>query len=85
MAKNQLFDDIIAKINKTIPSSVKEFGEDVEKNVRHLMQASFAKFDVVTRKEFDAQAKVLQRTRQKVEALTKKLTELEAKLKKPKA
>jgi len=44
--------------------------------VRALQQ--FAQLDLVTREEFDTQAQVLARTRAKLEALEKRLAELEA-------
>ena len=41
------------------------------------MQAALARLDLVTREEFDAQAAVLLRTRQKLEALEQVLARLE--------
>lgn len=41
------------------------------------LQAALARLDLVTREEFDAQTAVLQRTRQKLEALEQELTRLE--------
>jgi hypothetical protein len=41
------------------------------------MQAGFQKLDLVSREEFDVQAAVLARTREKLEALEKRLEELE--------
>ncbi len=41
------------------------------------LQAALARLDVVTREEFDAQAAVLLRTRQKLEALEQELARLE--------
>jgi BMFP domain-containing protein YqiC len=40
------------------------------------LQAALARLDLVTREEFDAQTAVLQRTRQKLEALEQELTRL---------
>lgn len=47
--------------------------------VKQLMEASLRKLNLVSREEFDAQVAVLQRTRQKLQALEAKLAELEAK------
>jgi BMFP domain-containing protein YqiC len=41
------------------------------------LQAALARLDLVTREEFDAQAAVLLRTRQKLEALEEELRRLE--------
>jgi BMFP domain-containing protein YqiC len=45
------------------------------------MSSALARLDLVTREEFDVQAKVLSRTREKLEALEARLTELEQRLK----
>jgi len=42
------------------------------------LQAALARLDLVTREEFDAQAAVLLRTRQKLEALEQQLQQLES-------
>jgi BMFP domain-containing protein YqiC len=48
-------------------------GRDIEKNVKALVQASLARLDLVTREDFDVQARVLARA-------TEKLAELEARI-----
>ena len=55
--------------------------KDLEKNVRAMLNQGFAKLDLLTREEFEVQAEVLSRTRAKLEALEKRVAELEAKLK----
>lgn len=50
-----------------------------KKEIQAAMNSAFARMDLVTREEFDAQAAVLQRTRQRLENLEKKLSELEQK------
>jgi ubiquinone biosynthesis accessory factor UbiK len=51
--------------------------EDVQKNLRALMSGWFARFDLVTREEFDAQQSVLRRTREKLAQMEARVTELE--------
>ncbi len=51
--------------------------EDVQKNLRALMSGWFARLDLVTREEFDAQQSVLQRTREKLAQMEARVTELE--------
>jgi len=53
---------------------------DFERNARAMLAAGFAKLDLVTREEFDVQARVLARTREKLAALEARVAELEAKL-----
>ena len=50
---------------------------DIEKNARALMSGFFAKLDLVTREEFDIQAQVLLRTREKLKALEERVARLE--------
>ena len=75
----KLIDDLARQISETIPSGVKELQGDVTKNIRTLLESTFAKLDLVTREEFDAQSKVLARTRQKLEQLEKTVSALEQK------
>jgi BMFP domain-containing protein YqiC len=50
--------------------------QDMQRNLRALIQARLAKMDVVTRDEFAAQAAVLERTRTKLDELEKQLAAL---------
>ncbi len=47
-----------------------------QEQLKSLLQNALSKLDLVTREEFDAQSAVLQRTRQKVDALEEKLEQL---------
>jgi len=71
--------DIVKRLMESLPPGLKSLPKDVEKNFRSVLQGAFSKMDLVTREEFDAQTKVLQRTRAKLEHLEKKLKELENK------
>ena len=55
--------------------------KDLEKNLRAMLNQGFSKLDLLTREEFELQADVLARTRAKLEALEKRVAELEAQLK----
>jgi BMFP domain-containing protein YqiC len=52
--------------------------EDLENNFRAVLRANLGKLDLAGRDEFDAQRKVLERTRARLEALEKRVAELEA-------
>ena len=52
--------------------------EDLENNFRAVLRANLGKLDLAGRDEFDAQRKVLERTRARLEALEQRVTELEA-------
>ena len=82
MLNTKPFDDIAAKISKAIENSP---ARDIEKNVKAMLASSFARLDLVPRAEFDVQAQVLLKTRAKLEALEKRLAELEARFAPPSA
>ena len=79
MFDTRFIDDLARQITNNLPAGVKAMQQDVEKNIRTLLQSSFARLDLVTREEFDVQARVLARTREKLEALEKQVAELEQK------
>lgn len=51
--------------------------KDIEKNMRAMLNQGFSKLDLLTREEFEVQADVLARTRARLEALEKRVAELE--------
>ena len=73
---------IISDITKILPEDLNVMKDDIEKNLRATLNASFSKMDLVTREEFDIQASLLSRTREKLEGLQKKLSALEKQLEK---
>lgn len=76
MANQQLLDELGAKLKEVIANSP---ARDIEKNLRAMLAATFARLDLVTRQEFDIQSEVLARTREKLVQLEAKLAELEKK------
>ncbi len=50
---------------------------EIEKNARALMSSALSRLDVVSREEFEVQAMVLLRTREKLEALEARVATLE--------
>ena len=75
MANAKIIEEIGARISDVVASSP---ARDVEKNVRALLDSALSRLDLVTRAEFDVQARVLLRTREKLEAMTLRIAELEA-------
>jgi BMFP domain-containing protein YqiC len=71
------FDNLTQRLCNVLPAHLQEIKKDVEKNFYAILQNTFNKLDLVTRKEFDAQAKVLARSRKKIEALEASVKELE--------
>ena len=65
--------DIIHNIMDNLPTGLKQLPDDFKQCLRDSMTSTFEKMDLVTREEFDVQCRVLQRTREKLEALEKQL------------
>lgn len=78
MLESHKINEISNKIKEIVNSSPLA---DVEKNINALLKSMFTKMELVSREEFDVQAEVLRNTRQKLELLEVKLSELEARQK----
>jgi len=76
MQAGKLFDDISKRVNEAIAGSPVR---DIEKNAKAMMSGALAKLDVVSREEFEVQATLLLRTRERLEALEARVAALEAK------
>ncbi len=70
-------DELAARIGQAFEKSP---AKDIEKQMKQLLSNGLARLDVVPRSEFDVQAQVLLRTREKLEALERRLAELEARV-----
>lgn len=75
MLNTKIIEEISSKISGMMASTP---AADLEKNINALLRGIFTKLELVTREEFDVQAQVLQRTRMQLEALEKRLAEIEA-------
>ena len=61
---------IVEQVNQQFSSVIKNNPlQDIEKNIKSIVIAAFAKLDLVTREEFDTQQKVLLATRRRLEDL----------------
>jgi len=78
MDPKHLLDDLAGALTRAFPAG---FTREAEKNLRAMLQSAFARMDLVTREELEVQEQVLARTRAKLQALEKKIAELEEKLK----
>ena len=74
MDQPRFLNDLNAKVSELLAASP---AKDLEKNVRVMMTSFFSRLDLVTRDEFDVQAKVLARTREKLEAREARLADME--------
>ena len=77
MRDNFKFEEITRQVLNSLPSDLGKIQEDIEKNIKSALQATFSKLDLVSREEFDIQSELLSRTRALVEELEKKISDLE--------
>lgn len=71
------FEEMTQQVLDSLPSDLSKIQEDVEKNIKAALQATFSRLDLVSREEFDIQTELLSRTRALVEELEKKIDDLE--------
>lgn len=77
MANPSPFDDFARRLGEMLPPGLERLREDMQRNARSAMESALARMDLVTREEFDVQVAVLARTREKLEALERRVAELE--------
>jgi len=77
MLNRDTLDDLARRIGRVIESSP---ARDIEKNIKTLLQSGLQRLDWVAREEFEIQAQVLRRSREKLDALEARVLELEARL-----
>lgn len=76
MLDNDILRDLSARISRLMPMAA-GVREDVEKGVHDILQSTFARLNLVTREEFEAQLKVLERAEQTIASLEEKIAALE--------
>ena len=77
MLDNQTINRLSDKINQLLPPGMQQVKSDFDARLKTLLQQQLAQLEFVSREEFDIQARVLQRTRAKLETLEEKLRDLE--------
>ena len=74
---DESLENIARKLADAVPGGLRAMREDLEQNFRAVLRTSLNKLDLVTREEFEVQEAVLARTREKLEALEARVTEME--------
>lgn len=70
-------DDLARRLFEQLPPAVRALQSDLENGFRAVLRERLAKLDLITRDEFEAQTRVLERTRARLEALEARLADLE--------
>ena len=71
---SQTIDDLAHRIGQALEHSP---AKDIERNVKAMLQSGLTRLDLVARADFDIQAQVLARTREKLEQLEARVAGLE--------
>ena len=70
-------DELARKLADAVPPGLTALKNDLEQNFKAVLQSGLTRLDLVTRQEFDIQAAVLRRSRERLEELEKRLAALE--------
>ena len=70
-------DEIARRLLESVPPGVRAIQQDLESNFGAVLRASLTKLDLVSRDEFDAQMRVLERTRARLEELERRVAGIE--------
>lgn len=74
---NESIDKLARTLAESVPGAMRSVRDDLEQNFRGILKGAVDRLDLVTREEFDVQQAVLSRTREKLEALERRLADLE--------
>ncbi len=77
MIDAKLIDELATKLSEAVPPGLKKAQQETEKHLKAVLQSGLEKLDIVSRDEFDAQVRVLQRTRAKLEKLEAIIAQME--------
>lgn len=76
---NDLLDNFIQQASSILDKAgLSTAKSEVEQALKAALAQSLSKMDIVSREEFDAQTKVLQRAEQRIDALEQQLADLSA-------
>ena len=82
MFDNKILEDLAEKMSKMLPPGLSDLQKEMQKSFHTMLVETLKRLDLVTREEFDIQAEVLLRTREKIDSLEKTIAKLEQKIKK---
>jgi len=77
MQRNNWMEELQKNLSDLIARSP---AADLERNVKAFMGQAFTRLDLITREEFDVQADLVTRQRNRIDALEQRISELEKRL-----
>lgn len=78
MLNPQKLDEFAKRLGDLLPESASQMQSEIEKNMKAGLQGVVQKMDLVTRDEYEVQREILTRTRDKLDMLEQRLSELES-------
>ncbi|WP_243048593.1 accessory factor UbiK family protein [Dyella sp. RRB7] len=78
MMDRQDIDQLAQRLVSLVPSGLAQAHQDLRTNFSDVLAQGLRRLDLVTREEFEVQSQLLARTRAKVDALEKRIADLEA-------
>lgn len=73
-------ESLIQSVLEHLPADLRQVKEDLEKNLRAALSSALGRLGLVTREEFDIQAALLARSRERLEQLKARIEELERRI-----
>lgn len=80
MLDPSIFDDVAKRLRALVPGSMQSVPQELEKNFKAVLQSAFAKFNIVTREEFDVQVAALKNAQLALRNIEQTLQQLEDEL-----
>jgi len=77
MIDNQTLNELTNKLSDLLPDSIKMMQDDVQKNIRAILESTLSNMHLVSREEFDVQVALLARTQETLRQLEKQLEQLQ--------
>ena len=68
---------LAGRLADRVPAASKGLRDDLQRTFQAILESALTDLDLVTREEFDIQAAVLRRTRERLEALEREVARLE--------
>ena len=73
----KILDDLSRRVSEGMPKGLQTLQDDFQRNLRAALEAALRQMNLVSRDEFEIQQAVLARSREKLDALEKRVAELE--------
>ena len=79
MSDSRRLEDLAARLARVLPPGLASLRAELEDNFRAILKNNLDRFDLVSRERFEAQAELLAKTQAKLDALERRLEQLEKK------